>query len=456
MFFSLFSKKSSKQSVKPNEPANELAAENQSPIHQLRTPSPSEAPSTAQILPAQPSPTPSFAHTTSDPQSASSIPPPTTSNPTDSASLQSLLTNIPPRTLHTYTLSRLPTAPADTLAALSSFFSTLTPPPLLHCIRCHKDFTEVENADRSCLVPHDDDSAEVERVGRARKNTLAEGPEYETLWGCCGKTVEGDGDQGPPDGWCYEGKHTTDIKRARFRADSTLADDKLVSCIRLNCHGVRSALPRSTRASNKRPRPAKAEEDETDSEGAEDSGVDEIIKGVDKLEKKKEIGKPRAKGKAKDKPDVKGKGKAEEKESEAEQGNVVVALDTSKGDSSNRPIVKPRDRARKRKQEESDDAVVAELVEKKGGGKKKAEEGGKGKEKEKVEKEKETPKKRKAPPRVVVSPRPASVRPKTRAGKEKEIVPETGDEKMDVDEEEKGKEGKRRKRRKVVPTPGAE
>lgn len=59
----------------------------------------------------------------------------------------------------------------------------------------------MENDDRSCLIGHDDDSAEVERVGRASGG-------YETLWGCCGKTVEGDGDMGPPDGWCYEGKHT--------------------------------------------------------------------------------------------------------------------------------------------------------------------------------------------------------------------------------------------------------
>jgi hypothetical protein len=50
-------------------------------------------------------------------------------------------------------------------------------------------------------VAHDDDSAEVERVGKASGG-------YQTLWGCCGKTVEGDGDMGPPDGWCYEGKHT--------------------------------------------------------------------------------------------------------------------------------------------------------------------------------------------------------------------------------------------------------
>jgi hypothetical protein len=48
-------------------------------------------------------------------------------------------------------------------------------------------------------MPHDDDSAEIFSVkGRGR----------ETLWQCCGKTVEGEGDMGPPDGWCYEGFHT--------------------------------------------------------------------------------------------------------------------------------------------------------------------------------------------------------------------------------------------------------
>jgi hypothetical protein len=33
-----------------------------------------------------------------------------------------------------------------------------------------------------------------------------------------------------------------DIKRARFRADSTPQDDKLVSCLRKNCRGIRNAL----------------------------------------------------------------------------------------------------------------------------------------------------------------------------------------------------------------------
>ncbi|CAL1700060.1 unnamed protein product [Somion occarium] len=159
-------------------------------------------------------------------------------------SLTSLIKTVPAKVLHTYTLSRIPDASEDVLKSLATFFDTLTPPPKLHCVRCHKDYVDVENDDRSCLVPHDDESAEVERVGRTAKKEgrrISEGMEYETLWGCCGKVTEGNGDQGPPDGWCYEGKHTTDIKRARFRADSTPQNDKLVSCLRLNCHGKAKA-----------------------------------------------------------------------------------------------------------------------------------------------------------------------------------------------------------------------
>lgn len=49
---------------------------------------------------------------------------------------------------------------------------------------------------------HDDDSAEVSRVNRDGYG------EYETLFRCCGRTVQGEGDMGPPDGWCFEGQHT--------------------------------------------------------------------------------------------------------------------------------------------------------------------------------------------------------------------------------------------------------
>ncbi|KAI0684439.1 hypothetical protein C8Q76DRAFT_804117 [Earliella scabrosa] len=172
----------------------------------------------------------------------------------------------------------------DALPVLSAFFSELAPPQRLHCVRCHKDYAEVENDDRSCLVPHDDESAEVERVGTTKRPNRVPGTvgtTFETLWGCCGKIVEGDGDQGPPDGWCYEGKHTTDIKRARFRADSTPHDDKLVSCLRLNCHGIRAQLPRGPRSMRKRPRSMNLKEASTDddegSEGGTDSGMDEIV-----------------------------------------------------------------------------------------------------------------------------------------------------------------------------------
>ncbi|KAJ7931543.1 hypothetical protein B0H13DRAFT_851455 [Mycena leptocephala] len=234
MVFGLFSKK---PQTKP---------ETKQPTIQLRTPSPSVVDS--------------FSPRVDD------ICPPITPSPppedvTDPAALRALIQSIPPKILHSYTLSHLSTASPQVLTYLSAFFSDLVVPPTLHCVRCHKGYFDVENDDRSCLVGHDDDSAEVERVGR--------GAGYETLWGCCGKTVEGDGDMGPPDGWCYEGMHTTDPKRARFRADSTLHDDKLTTCARLRCHDPMGSVSR------KRARRAvDADSDDSDSDsGASHSSV---------------------------------------------------------------------------------------------------------------------------------------------------------------------------------------
>ncbi|KAG6844006.1 hypothetical protein H0H87_010729 [Tephrocybe sp. NHM501043] len=210
---------------------------------QLRTPSPS-------VVDKQSSPV-------REPPATPSPPP----EPRSPGELRTFIQSIPPQTFHEYTLSQLhPSNSVDpeTLAHLSAFFSQLAPPPQIHCVRCHKSFFEIENTDRSCLVAHDDESAEVERVSSKAKG---KGTLYETLWGCCGKTVEGDGDMGPPDGWCYEGKHTTDTKRARFRADSSMHDDKLISCERLRC-----GMPkRSSRTTRKRGRAV-------DDEGEEDEG----------------------------------------------------------------------------------------------------------------------------------------------------------------------------------------
>ncbi|KAI0265477.1 hypothetical protein BGY98DRAFT_552002 [Russula aff. rugulosa BPL654] len=217
------------------------------PPQQLRTPSPSEAAFNGHRLglghSLYPSPSTVIAMSSLPPghsPSDSSIPiPAAAAVPPTPEALHSLVTSIPAKTLHTYLLDHIPAAPPDTLAALASFFATLSPPPLLHCVRCHDDYTDIENGDRSCRVPHDDDSAEVEFAGHKRGNS-----DYETYYHCCGKTVEGEGDLGPPDGWCYEGMHTTDAKRARFRSDSTNADDKLDSCFELNCHNIRARFPK--------------------------------------------------------------------------------------------------------------------------------------------------------------------------------------------------------------------
>ncbi|KAF8206390.1 hypothetical protein K438DRAFT_1963443 [Mycena galopus ATCC 62051] len=238
MVFGLFSSK------KPEPAKHELKP---STSIQLRTPSPSIIES-------------------SSPRLDDSLPPITPSpgpeDVTDPAALRALIQSIPPKIVHSYTLSHLSTASPQALTYLSAFFSDLEAPPTLHCVRCHKGYFDVENTDRSCLVGHDDDSAEVERVGK--------GAGYETLWGCCGKTVEGDGDMGPPDGWCYEGMHTTDLKRARFRADSTIHEDKLTSCARLRCHEPHGS---ASRKRSRRALDADSDDSDSDSDGASHSSV---------------------------------------------------------------------------------------------------------------------------------------------------------------------------------------
>ncbi|TFK72397.1 hypothetical protein BDN72DRAFT_957397 [Pluteus cervinus] len=240
---------------------------------------------------------------------------------TDPQALHTLISTIPAKILHAYTIanlnptSSLPSSPPKSgapvpsymnipptvqltpmmLTCLTAFFSSVKPPPQLHCVRCHNGYYQIENTDRSCLIPHDDESAEVERVGvnprgaggtRKGRAKGGFGTEYETHWACCGQVVEGDGDMGPPDGWCYEGKHTIDPKRARFRADSTPHEDKLVTCQALGCHDPHSSSEgrrkklrarRSSRASpRKRARPAG---DEGDSD--EEVEVEEHVKSAE-------------------------------------------------------------------------------------------------------------------------------------------------------------------------------
>jgi hypothetical protein len=221
MVFSFFSRKPAQP--KPSE-ANE-AGSSQLPNYfqfpaskQLHTPAPS-IDSDAIVNRKRPSPSrtvDSDSRIPLGPSETPSPPPDDAEQVTDPTALLTLITSVPAQTLHSYTLKHLSSAPSSaillqttatppsprTLTILTQFFASLTPPPRLHCVRCHRCFFELENTDRSCTVAHDDDSAIVERVRTGL------GAEYETMWGCCEKTVQGDGDMGPPDGWCYEGKHT--------------------------------------------------------------------------------------------------------------------------------------------------------------------------------------------------------------------------------------------------------
>ncbi|KAH9071505.1 hypothetical protein EDB83DRAFT_2364286 [Lactarius deliciosus] len=67
--------------------------------------------------------------------------------------------------------------------------------------------------------------------------------------------------------------HTTDVKRARFREDSTSDDDMLESCVELNCHVV-GAPPRQPRATSSaggvRPWPCPPPVDLADSDDDDD------------------------------------------------------------------------------------------------------------------------------------------------------------------------------------------
>lgn len=118
-------------------------------------------------------------------------PPPDSPEKAALDALKHLVRSCPPKSFHANLLKRLDGATPEQVSVLSTLLEGLEPPPVLHCSRCHQDYLEEENADRSCVMHHDDDSVTVEYG--------------ETTWGCCDNTTEG---QEPPAGWCYEGRHT--------------------------------------------------------------------------------------------------------------------------------------------------------------------------------------------------------------------------------------------------------
>lgn len=162
---------------------------------QLRTPSPSESISAVTAPPQSPDLPPIDGPRGVKRSRSLSQTRPTTGDtqlpPADAGELLTLIKKVPAKTLHSFVITRIPNASEQEHQALIEFFATLTPPPQLHCVRCHKHYVEVENTDRSCLVPHDDESAEVEYVGNSKSKVPGVvGTTYETLWGCCNRLVE--------------------------------------------------------------------------------------------------------------------------------------------------------------------------------------------------------------------------------------------------------------------------
>ncbi|KLO05187.1 hypothetical protein SCHPADRAFT_947123 [Schizopora paradoxa] len=273
------------------------AQDEKNDVRQLRTPSPSASVGTAP--PQSPEMLPVDANAATK-RSRSMSPSKTVGfavddvhlPPMNSEELLVLVKKVPPKTLHEYLLKNLPNASLQEATALTEFFAQLSPPPVLHCVRCHKNFVEVENTDLSCMVHHDDDTAEVMHGGGSRKTT------YETLWGCCNKLVEGDGDQGPPDGFCYQGKHTTDLKRARFRADSTPTDDKLISCRRKRCFATPGEESSRARSERSAARKSMAEADTEEEDAEEDFDEKELVREANALTGDPELSHAKGKKKA--------------------------------------------------------------------------------------------------------------------------------------------------------------
>ncbi|KAG1758204.1 hypothetical protein EDD22DRAFT_1000002 [Suillus occidentalis] len=179
-----------------------------SPPVQLHTPSPSDSP-----------------------VALSSTPPPTTTQTepevTDPTALYDLVYSVPPQTLHAYTLAHLspnsdpPPIPLSprTLTALTHFFHQLSPPPQLHCVRCHSSFFDLSNTDT--VLSHS--TLTMKAHSSIALRTKPSGAAVERA--SKGRVI-----------WALR-MGGTDTKRARFRADSTIYDDKLSSCAATGCHG---------------------------------------------------------------------------------------------------------------------------------------------------------------------------------------------------------------------------
>ena len=141
--------------------------------------------------------------------------------------LQILLANISESELAKH-LSAAPTActPAQLKSLLSILktlgmdvasaraLSTASAADPLHCVRCHKTYTEKKNGLKACVITHD--GVDAEFVGRWPHEYL-----YEC--GQCGLSMYDDEGEFPE--VCFEGRHTTDPEEVEYGGTTEECED---------------------------------------------------------------------------------------------------------------------------------------------------------------------------------------------------------------------------------------
>ena len=68
------------------------------------------------------------------------------------SALKATVRSYPPKSFHDALLHRLDSATPEQVSVLASLLEGLTPPLQLHCARCHHDYYEEDNGDRSCIM----------------------------------------------------------------------------------------------------------------------------------------------------------------------------------------------------------------------------------------------------------------------------------------------------------------
>ncbi|KAG8701334.1 hypothetical protein FRC09_005429 [Ceratobasidium sp. 395] len=76
----------------------------------------------------------------------------------------------------------------------------------LHCVRCHKQYTEPTNYESACAVEHGRD-ADSEKIGVGM---------YRFTFSCCGEVVENSSFDLSIGDFCFVGSHTTDEEEVDY------------------------------------------------------------------------------------------------------------------------------------------------------------------------------------------------------------------------------------------------